>query len=187
LTAILFKKTDQDKSLEEVGALFKKSQLALIAILVAALLGAFASSMIPASGFQFNDVTMEDIEGFTIFADSITITKSPGWLSSMEMSMGTIDGITVVVMNSSTTEITNMRLIKEDLKINATKSVGSNVVMKVIKVVASNTTFTDLTMTDIPEFKQIVGGTVTLLDVEITAVYMFAETMTMWGMELAVS
>ena len=42
-------------------------------------------------------------------------------------------------------------------------------------------------MTDIPEFQQIAGGTVTLVDVEIIAVYMFAETMTMWGMELTVS
>jgi len=164
--------------------LFRKSQLALIAILVAALLGAFASSMISSSGFQLSDVTMEDIEGFIIFADKITITGGP---PSMAMAMGPIGGITVVVMNSSEVEILNMRLIKDDLQINATRAVGVNVMMKVMSVGASNATFRDLTMTDIPVFVQEANGTVTLEDVEITAVYMFAETMTMWGMELAVS
>ena len=165
--------------------MFRKSQLALIAILVAALLGAFASSMIPASGFQLSDVTMEDPEGFTIFADKITITGGP---PTMIMTMGTTGEMPVVVMNSSETEIINMRLIKDGLEINATKAVGANVLMKVMGVMASGTTtFTNLTMTDIPEFQQIAGGTVTLVDVEITAVYMFAETMTMWGMELTVS
>jgi len=164
--------------------LFRKSQLALIAILVAALLGAFASSMISSSGFRLSDVTMEDIEGFIIFADKITITGGP---PSMAMAMGPIGGITVVVMNSSEVEILNMRLIKDDLQINAIRAVGVNVMMKVMSVGASNATFRDLTMTDIPVFVQKANGTVTLEDVEITAVYMFAETMTMWGMELAVS
>jgi len=163
--------------------LFRKSQLALIAILVLALLGAFASSMIPASGFQLSDVTMEDPEGFTIFADKIVITGGP---PSMAMANGTIDTMTVVVMNSSEVEITNMRLIKDDIKINASRAVGDNVLMKVRYVTAANTTFEELTMTAVP-FVQSADGTVTLSDVEITAYYMFAETMTMWEMELAVS
>jgi hypothetical protein len=59
--------------------------------------------------------------------------------------------------------------------------------MDVMSVGASNATFTKLTITDIPAFVQSANGTVTLENVEITAVYMFAETMTMWGMKLAVS
>lgn len=164
--------------------MFRKSQLALIAILVAALLGAIASSLIPASGFQLSDVTMEDPEGFTIFADKITITGGP---PTTEMAIGSIGETPVVVMNSSRTEIINMRLIKGDLKINATKAVGINVIMKVMELKASNATFFDLTITDIPEFEQTVDGTVTLENVTIIAAYQFAETMTMWGMELTIS
>lgn len=164
--------------------MFRKSQLALIAILVAALLGAFASSLIPASGFQLSDVTMEDPEGFTIFADKITIT---GDAPTTEMAIGSVGETPVVVMNSSRTEIINMRLIKGDLKINATKAVGINVLMKVMELRASNATFFDLTITDIPEFEQTVDGTVTLENVTIIAVYQFAETMTMWGMEITIS
>ena len=164
--------------------MFRKSQLALIAILVAALLGAFASSMIPASGFQLSDVTMEDPEGFTIFADKIVITGGP---PSMAMANGTIDTMTVVVMNSSEVEITNMRLVKDTLEVNATRVVGDDVFMKIMKVKAGNATFVDLTMTAIPEFTQSAGGTVTLIDVEITAVYMFAKRQTIYGMKLTVS
>jgi len=163
--------------------LFRKSQLGLIAILVAALLGAFASSMVPASGFQLTDVTMEDIEGFTIFADKITMTGGP---PTMIMAEGTIDGISVVAQNASRVEITNMRLVKGNIEIKATRQVGVDVFMKITKVIAANATFEDLTITGVP-FVQSADGTVTLEDVEITAVYMFAETITMWGMELTVS
>jgi hypothetical protein len=151
---------------------------------VAAILGAFASSMIAPSAFQLSDVTIKDIEGFQIFADQITITGGP---PSMAMGPGLINGTTVVVMNSSQVEILNMHLVKGNLQINATRAVGVNVVMDVMSVGASNATFTNLTITDIPAFEQSANGTVTLENVEITAVYMFAETMTMWGMKLAVS
>jgi hypothetical protein len=164
--------------------LSRKSQFALIALLVAAILGAFTSSMIAPSAFQLSDVTIKDIEGFKIFADQITITGGP---PSMAMGPGSINGTTVVVMNSSKVEILNMHLVKDNLQINATRAVGVNVVMNVMSVGASNATFTNLTITDIPAFVQSANGTVTLENVEITAVYMFAETMTMWGMKLAAS
>lgn len=162
----------------------KKGQLALVGILLAAILGAYASSMTFVGAIVLSDVSLEDIEGFTVFADEITITGGP---PSMIMAEGEINGMTVVAMNSSGVEIKNMRLVKDTLEVTADRAVGANVIMKVTTVVASNATFTDLTITAIPEFVQSVGGTVTLVDVEITAVYMFAETMTMYGMELTIS
>jgi len=164
--------------------LFRKSQLALIAILVAALLGAFASSMIPASGFQLTNVTMEDIEGFTISADKMTITGGPPTMILVE---ATMDGTPVAAQNVSKVEIINMHLVKGNVEINATRVVGDDVFMKIMKVKAGNATFVDLTMTAIPEFTQSAGGTVTLIDVEITAVYMFAKRQTIYGMKLTVS
>jgi len=96
-----------------------------------------------------------------------------------------------VVVESAVVEIENMTLKKVEgektLKIEATSAIGSGVDMTVTSLVVEEANFTSLTMTDIPVFVQSASGKVTLTGVEITAFYMFAETMTMLGMELTVS
>ena len=188
LTIIVLKKKIKIKRHRMVGTLNRKSQLALIGILLAALLGAYASSMTLVGSIQLSDLTMRS---FTISADKLTISGGP---PSMKMTISAIgvDGIrNVVIVESAVVEIENMTLIKVEgektLKIEATSAVGSGVDMTVTNLVAEEANFTDLTMTDIPVFVQSADGKVTLTGVEITAYYMFAETMTMWGMELTVS
>jgi len=176
---------DQSKSSNgREEALSRKGQLALVGILLAAILGAYMSSMTFVGAIVLSDVTLEDVEGFTIFADKITITGGP---PTMIMAEGTMDGMTVVAQNASRTEIVNMRLVKDGLEITADRAIGTDVFMKITKVVAGNATFTDMEIIAIPEFKQIAYGEVTLEDVEITAVYQFAEKMTMYGMKLTIS
>jgi len=166
----------------------RKGQLALLGILLAALLGAYASSMTLVGSIQLSNLTMES---FTISADKLTISSGP---PSMKMTISDIgvDGRrNVVVVESAVVEIENMTLKKVEgektLKIEATSAIGSGVDMTVTSLVVEEANFTSLTMTDIPVFVQSASGKVTLTGVEITAFYMFAETMTMLGMELTVS
>lgn len=165
------------------GVLYRKSRLALVAVLLATVLGAYASSMTLLGGTTLSDVSMES---FAIFAGEITISGGP---PSMQMALDVIEG--VVVMNQSDVVMTNICIRKvEDgklLEINATSAIGAGVAMKAMNLVASNALFEGLTMIDNSEFTMSAGGSVTLEDVEMTAVYMFAETMTLYGMKLNLS
>jgi len=165
------------------GVLYRKSRLALVGVLLATFLGAYASSMTLLGGTELSDVAMES---FTIFAEEITISGGP---PSMLMTLDVIEG--VVVMNQSNVVMTNICIRKvEDgklLEINATSSIGAGVALKAMNLVASNASFEGLTMIDNSEFSMSASGSVTLEDVEMTAIYMFAETMTLYGMKLSLS
>jgi len=164
--------------------LSRKSQLALIALLVAALLGAYASSLISAGRFQLSNV--ETVGSFTIRAGKIVIWGGP---PSMLLSIANAaDGSPIAFANQCKVEIIDMNLTKvEDgriLEIRANKVSGEIVVMNMTSLMAENATFNDLTMMDIPKFEQRVEGNVTMYNVEIHAVYMFAKLQTISGMKL---
>lgn len=163
--------------------MYRKSQLALVGVLLAALLGAYASSMTLLGGTKLSDVAMES---FSISAGEITISGGP---PSMQMTLDVIEG--VVVMNQSNLVMTDISIRKVEegkiLEINATSAIGNGVALKAMNLVASNASFEGLTMIDNSEFIMSASGSVTLKNVEMTAVYMFAETMTLYGMELTLS
>jgi hypothetical protein len=152
---------------------------------VAALLGAYASSLISAGLFQLSNV--ETVGSFTIRASRVMIWGGP---PSMLLSIAVAaDGETPIAFaNQCKVEIMDMNLTKvEDtriLEILADRVSGEIVIMNMTSLMAENATFNDLTMVDIPKFEQRVEGSVTMYNVEIHAVYMFAKLQTIYGMKL---
>jgi hypothetical protein len=163
----------------------RKGQLALAGILVVALLGGFASSMIPTGGLQIKNMLLQSsiydcftIAGTTMVANGVTVT------------MNQTNGINVALLNITSTVITNMVLTKHEdgktLVITATKATGSNVLLKATNITSSSANFLNLTITDEPSFSQVMASQ-TMTNADISAFYQFAGSMTLQGFQMKVS
>lgn len=165
----------------------RKTISALVAILVTALVGAYASSMISTGSFKLSAI--ETVGSFIIEADQIVIS---GGTPSLLLSLASAsDGVTPIAFAQQVdVAITNLVLTKVEgdkkLEISADTATGYMLAMNITTLSAYSASFVDLTIVDIPEFEQSAGA-VTFNYVEIHAVYMYAELQTLYGMELTVT
>ena len=165
--------------------LSRKGLLALVGILVAALVGAFASSMISSGGFQLKNLLLESSTGesFMVFADEIIV-------DGLDLGIDELSGVPVIILQNARVNITNQCVRKVEggktLEINASRAIGSEVTMKVTRLTSDEADFVNLMLWDLPSFGQNATRNV-LTNVEITTLYLFAESMTLYDMEINIS
>lgn len=189
----------------------KKSQIALVAIGLAAVLGAYECSMASAGAFQLNDVILEG-ENVTIFADRVV-------LRGLQFDNYIVDNRFVSVQENFDVQVTNFRIKKVDaegiVEIKASEASGTGVKFEIIgiprlHVVRLNDEPIDITIESVEGIYTLKMGAITLVEdapfenvmnlmetlepesltfenAEIQAICMFAETMTASGMELSVA
>lgn len=167
----------------------KRSILALVAILVAAIVGAYLCSLMSTGIFQLGEV--ETVGSFTVEADRIMIYGGPPSMIMRIASASDDPPTPIAFANQCKVEIINMTLTKVEgdsiLEIKADRVIGKWVAMYMESLEADNATFKLLTIEDIPEFEQRTAGNVTMTgNVAIHAVYLFAQEQILYGMELHV-
>ena len=164
----------------------RKNILALVAISVAAIVGAYASSLMSTGSFQLGDV--ETVGSFTVEADRILIYGGPPSML-MRILNATESGTPLAFANQCQVEIINMVLTKVEgdriLEIKANRVTGKWVAMYMESLSADNAKFSGLRILDIPAFEQSARNNVTFTgNVEIHGVYMFAKLQKLYGMEI---
>ena len=165
----------------------RRNIAAIVAILLAAIVGAYESSMVPTGSFQLSEI--ETVGSFIIRADEINISGAPYPLL-MRIARAS-DGSPIVFAELAHVEFKNLNLTKvEDgiiLEILATRATGSLVKINMTSLSVNVTVFSGLTIVDIPTFRQYTTGTAIMLpDVEIHAVYLYVERQMLEGMQLTV-
>lgn len=159
---------------------------------MAALLGAYASSLMSSGGYQLNDAQISG--NFTVKAHSILIYGGPPSLI-MQIANATANATgyrkPIAFANQTKLTIINMSLTKEEdgkiLEIWADRATATRLYMNMTYLKADSAEFNNLTIVDIPAFKQSARNNVNFTgNVEIHAVYMFAELQNLYGMKINV-
>ena len=160
--------------------------LALVAILMVAILGAYTASLISAGRFQLSDVIV--LGRFTVRATKIVIYGGPPSLL-MRIAVAADGKTPIAFANQTNVEITDLNLTKEEdgkiLEICAARATGWIVVINMTRLEAKNVTLSHLTIESDPEYEQSAEN-VTMCDVYIQAVCLFARFQELYEMEINV-
>ena len=168
----------------------RRNIAAIVAILLAAIVGAYESSMVPTGSFQLSEI--ETVGSFIIRADSIMISGDP--ISLLMCIASASDGSPIASAEQVHMVATNLNITKVEggkiLEILATSSNGSLIKISMTSLSADSVTFSNLEIVDVPKFSiQTTGSTiitVTMTNVEIHAVYLYAQSQKLEGMKLNV-